>query len=162
MGEHLAEIYEKQQKKKAAVHTYKLALAAASPYPGAGAFNQGINEHLEKLGASDQASESYPNAEERDELSRMRSVKLPKIGPDNASAEVFVVIGPGAKIEDVKFLKGPETFSSAKEKLTSTVTNQVFPDNGPTRIIRRGMLGCFSLTGCTLAFMPLVAVRSVN
>jgi tetratricopeptide (TPR) repeat protein/transglutaminase-like putative cysteine protease len=56
-----------------------------------------------------------------------------------------------------KYLKTAETIIKAKP-----FSNVHFPDDGPTRIIRRGILFCSSYSGCGLTLMPIESVRAVN
>jgi len=160
-GEHLGEIYEKQQKKVAAIQAYRLALAASTPFPGSAKFTDNIQQKLKFLGAKESKTTfgAYPGG---DELSRMRTAKLSRLIPDSGSAELFLLIGPGSKVEDVLFISGSDKLKTQVKSLTSMHINQPLPDDGPTRLVRRAMLGCFQVTGCSLVLMPPDLVRSVN
>jgi len=38
----------------------------------------------------------------------------------------------------------------------------LFPDQGPERLLRRGILMCDPLSHCTFVFYPISSVRSVD
>jgi hypothetical protein len=43
-----------------------------------------------------------------------------------------------------------------------TKLNVVFPDHAQTRLLRRGMVVCSSITGCELVLLTPDSVKSVN
>jgi len=161
VGDHLGQVYERQKKKGAAIHTYRLALAASSGSPRDKVFVDEVHKRLEGLGANSWKPlyGTYPGG---DELSRMRTIKLPRLIPGTVSGEVFLLLGPRSKVQDVKFIRGSDELKSAIRALSSTSINQPFPDDGPTHLVRRGILGCYSATGCSLVLLPLELVRSVD
>jgi hypothetical protein len=92
----------------------------------------------------------------------MRTIKLPRLTPGTANAEVFLLLGPGSKIQDVKFISGSDELKSAVSALSTASINQPFPDDGPTRLVRRGMLGCYPTAGCSLVLLPPDMVHSAD
>jgi len=97
----------------------------------------------------------------------MRTVKLNRLVPGTASAEFFVLLSqnPGtsqAKVEDVKFISGSDELKSADQALRSAKLKVVFPDDGPTRLVRRGILGCYAVTGCSFVMLEPNDVHSVD
>jgi len=78
-----------------------------------------------------------------------------------ASAEFFVLFGRDAKVE-VKFISGSDSLKSVQKTLESTNFNLKFPDDRPTRILRRGIVGCYQYAGCSFVVMPTDTVVSVQ
>jgi tetratricopeptide (TPR) repeat protein len=161
VGDHLGQVYEKQNKREAAVQTYRLALAASSSTSGQGASLDEIRKRLTRLGA-DSAKPLYGAYPGGDVLGRARTFKLRRLIPGTGNAEVFLLLGPGSKVEDVKFISGSDKLKSAAKSLSSVSINQPFPDDRPTRLVRRGLLGCYSITGCSLVLLTPDLVRSVD
>ena len=82
-------------------------------------------------------------------------------------AEFFLVYAPdssrNAQAIDVKFIKGDERLRPLAAQLKTTKYQLVFPDNSPTRIIRRGALLCLPTPGaCTFTMTSPELVRSVE
>ena len=103
----LGQLYEKEQKLSDAVHMYNLALEASPD--------------MTDTQARMRTLANVPLPEERmkagEELSWMRTVKLPKILNKLASADFDVVIAPNGKIEKVAFVAGSELLGSAANNL---------------------------------------------
>jgi tetratricopeptide (TPR) repeat protein len=161
IGDHLGQVYEKQGKRQAAVHIYKLALAASSPTAIPRERLDELRKRVTSLGGSvpNQVLGFYPGG---DELSRMRTIKLSLLSKKNANAEFFFMVGPGSKVEEVKFITGSDELKSATKVLSALTVDQPFPGNSPTHVVRRGMVGCYVSTGCSLVLLPPDSVRSVN
>ena len=92
----------------------------------------------------------------------MRTTKIPELKLETGSAEFFVLIGPASKVEGVKFISGSEKLKPAEKNLSSARFNAVFPDDGPTKLVRRGILSCSAITGCSFVLYTPDMVRSVN
>jgi tetratricopeptide (TPR) repeat protein len=161
-GEHLGEVYEQQKRKAAAVQLYRLALAA-SPLQSGGVYIQTEQtiQKIVKLGGSIAKPKQNLNHPE-EELSRMRIIKLPRLISETASAEFFVLIGRDSKVDEVKFISGSDKLKTADKALASAEFDLPLPDEVPTRIIRRGILGCYAVTGCSFVMYPTYDVKSVN
>jgi hypothetical protein len=86
------------------------------------------------------------------QLNDARTFKIPRIVGGTASAEFFVLIGPGDKVE-AKFISGSDSLKGAHKILESTKFNIKFPDHYPTRILRRGIVGCYQYTGCSFVLI---------
>src|SRR5205085_5178161 len=97
-----------------------------------------------------------------EELSRMRTVKLPRIISGSASAEFFLLFGPGAKLEAVKFISGSDKLSSAERTIRTAIFPVSYPDNSKARIVRRAILACSPLSGCELVLYNPQTVNSVD
>jgi tetratricopeptide (TPR) repeat protein len=155
-GDHLGQVYEQDHKKDQAIRMYRLALAEAR-VPDRMKETQARLEHL---GGVTKTGRFGPNGTE--ELSEMRTFKLQHITSDTASAEFFLLFGPGSKLEDIKFVSGSDKLKSADKALSSVAFKLPFPDDGPTRLLRRGLLSCSPISGCTLVLYTPNMVRSLN
>ncbi len=154
VGDHLGQLYEQQHKRVAALNTYALALAANDK------MRDTRQRLIRLLGGSANVERTINYA--RSDLSKMRSTHLRRIVGGSASAEFFLLFSPGPKIEEVKFVSGREELKSAEKALRSTKFDVPFPDDAPTRLVRRGMLVCSTVTGCDFVLMTPDIVRSVN
>ncbi len=171
VGDHLAQIYEKLGRKQEAIQTYAQALAATRPLPE-------TRERLARLaGGEDELKMLRTRGGE--ELSALRTVKLGKLLKESASAEFFVLLSPGlaaaptagaaaasgtgAKIEEVRFASGSEKLRPLAGALRAVHFLAIFPDDTPTKLVRRGILSCSALTGeCVFVLLPPDLVTSVN
>ncbi|HZR32145.1 MAG TPA: DUF3857 domain-containing protein [Terriglobales bacterium] len=156
IGDHLGQVYEQEHKKQQAVYTYQLALAAAG-VSGRMPETQLRLEHLNGKTTSDRLDNSVAA-----DLSLRRTFKLRRITPETASAEFFLVLGQGSKVEEVKFISGSDKLKSADKVLSSLNFKTPLPDDGPTRLVRRGILSCYLTSGCSFVFLTPDMVRSVN
>jgi hypothetical protein len=70
-----------------------------------------------------------------------------------ASAQFWLVFTPHG-VEEVKMITGDPSLSHAADLLKKHVYPQTFPDPGPVKIVRRGILSCsqFSST-CQLVLL---------
>ena len=164
IGRHLGRVYEQQGKRAAALHAYQLAYCA-SPFqsvPGLPVapltFKKDASElehDIRRLGGQPESTTF------RNDLNQMRTIKLARTISGNMSAEFFVVLGPGNKV-DAKFVSGSDSLKGIQNTLESTSFNLRFPDDRPTRILRRGIVGCYQYTGCSFVLIPPDAVFSVQ
>jgi tetratricopeptide (TPR) repeat protein len=165
IGGHLGHVYEQQGKKEAALHTYQLAYTASpskstqSTLPTHPPFFRrdapALEKDIRRLGGKLESPDLM------DDLNHMRTFKLPRIVGGTSSAEFLVLIGPGAKVE-AKFVSGSDSLKGVHATLESTNFNQTFPDDHPTRLLRRGIVGCYQYTGCSFVLIPPDTVFSVQ
>jgi len=105
-----------------------------------------------------------PTFEAGAELSCLRTFSV--LGPKvtKGSAQFFVLFGGsgGSKVEEVKFIAGSEELKNAGKFLSATDFKVVFPDDGPERLVRRGILYCDPTTKCTFVLYPPGSVQSVD
>lgn len=154
-GDHLGQVYEKEHKPAAAIHTYALTLARL------GSMQETYDKLVRLIGSPAKADAAINEA--RGELSRIRSVHLERIAQGSASADLFIVFSPGEKVEDVKFISGSEKLRSADRALKLAKFNVLFPDDNPdTRLVRRGLLACSEITGCEFVLLTPDLVRSAE
>lgn len=159
-ADHLGQVYEKEGKKQAAIHTYQLALAVNIGKLGMTDGQLETRTRLEHLHPG--ASDSVTLVNSTSELSTIRTFKVAGLSQKSGTAEFFLLFGPGSKVEDVKFISGSDQLKSAVKIVPTIPFKVVFPDDGPTRLLRRAMLACSSISGCNLVLFTLDSVRSVN
>jgi tetratricopeptide (TPR) repeat protein/transglutaminase-like putative cysteine protease len=156
VGDHLGQILEKQGRKQEAIRTYAMAAMATRPVPE-------TRERLAKLtGSKGKAEAAISDAAAH--FSALKSAKAGKSPPgvQYESAEFFVTLGPGPKVEEVKFIKGSEKLKLHGDLLRGAAFQVVFPDSTPAKIIRRGVLSCSSTRGCTFVMQPADTVTSTE
>jgi tetratricopeptide (TPR) repeat protein len=155
-GDHLAQTYQKLDKKRDAEHTYKLAFAqATSP------LKEDIKGRYQLLMGKDADPEESPvllkrgttsnNFGAEDELSRARTTKISATAATTGSATFTIVFSPG-KIEDVKFVNGEEKLKPMAIRIANSKLRAEFPDSTPARLTRRGVLVC-GVTGCDFTLL---------
>jgi tetratricopeptide (TPR) repeat protein/transglutaminase-like putative cysteine protease len=118
-------------------------------------------DHLREVRAKQHKGSTLPDE------NQARTTKLPRLLPGNDSAEFFVLFAGASKTattkaDEVKFVSGSEKLRSAEKVLRSINFKMPFPDDGPTHIVRRGILGCYTYTGCSFVLLKLRDVHSVN
>jgi tetratricopeptide (TPR) repeat protein/transglutaminase-like putative cysteine protease len=164
IGRHLGEVYEHQKKTAAALHMYELAYSATPSLPvlprptDVPVFKKdasALEQDIHRLGGKPESSAFI------DDLNHMRTFKLPRIVSGTATAEFLLLIEPGGKAE-AKFISGSDSLKGIQKALESTSFNLKFPDDHPTRILRRGIVGCYQYTGCSFVLIPPNAVFSVQ
>ena len=152
VADHLGQVYEQQGKKAEAIHAYRLALTAYRDLPK-------TRERLEKLGGAAEPFEAglfNPRTSPQDELSKMRLVPVPTITEQTGNAEFFLLFSIKG-IEEARFVSGTGKLEQAAGVLSKLSYNLAFPDDGPERIARRGVLSCSQYTTpkCNLVlFLP--------
>jgi tetratricopeptide (TPR) repeat protein/transglutaminase-like putative cysteine protease len=142
IGEHLGRVYEQRHQKQLAIHTYQLALGAAS----FGGDNTVIKNDITRLGGT---PDTYAGSSD---LSQMRTVHLPRMASSKAQAEFFVLFGADGKTE-AKFISGTESLRSATKTIASAKFSISLPDEHPAHLVLRGIVGCYQYSGCSIVMM---------
>jgi hypothetical protein len=156
-ADHLGQVYERQGKKTEAIHAYRLALAVFGDLPE-------TRERLEKLGGSRDplvAGLRNPTNSPREELSQMRSVPVPEIAEQTGNAEFFVLFSVKG-VEEVRFISGSGKLEPAAAVLSKLSYKFPFPDAGPERIARRGILSCSQYTTPKCNFVLFLPANTQN
>ncbi len=137
VGDHLAQIYEKQGRREDAIRTYALAMTAERPDPK-------IRERLAVLlGGADRADTVAQKS--RDQLQNERTIALDGTGPAGAAADFFVLLDNRSgrvAVESVTFISGDEALRRLADALPRAKYDATFPDASPAKILRRGTLSC--------------------
>ncbi len=164
IADHLAQVYEKTGNKEEALHMYRLALKCYLSGPGGIAKTR---ERMEKL--SPGSSTLGPKDEQAtvSELSQMRTVKLPHLTAETANADFIAVFARdpktgAAKIEGARFIGGSEVLKNEVAAVQSAKFPMALPADGQARILRRGVVGCFPVSGCSFTLLNTGDVHSVN
>jgi tetratricopeptide (TPR) repeat protein len=158
VGDHLAQIYQKQGEKDRAIHMFALAIAAPHSVPETRArlvILLGGNTGVDAL-----VKQAQP------ELASIRTLPAGKLLKEDAQAEFWVLMSPGsktAKVDAVKFVSGSEKLRPLAAKLRDLEYGPMFPDASPLKLIRRGTLACSASTGdCAFTLIRPEDVRSLN
>ena len=154
-ADHLGQLYEKQGKTKDAIHMYALA---AGSVPGGASYRP----DLDRL-APNRAAASKMENDARGELSKRRSISLPRHNGSKGTAEIFVLFTSDGSIKATKFISGPEQMKPLESEVKSAKFNVLFPDAGPERIVRRVITVCTPPDAtCEFVLMTPDVVRTVN
>jgi tetratricopeptide (TPR) repeat protein len=151
-GDHLGQIYEKQGKLTQALDVYKMARARA--YPPVPGLEERDNALRKRVGSS---ASNADNGVDR--LQKMRIVHLPRLKPLSASAD-FLVLFAGGKVSEVKMLGGDQKLEPYGSLLKQARFNAPFPDQGPERVVRQGVLSCSAYDPDYMFLMMLPADAS--
>jgi tetratricopeptide (TPR) repeat protein/transglutaminase-like putative cysteine protease len=158
VGDHLGQIYEKKGEKEKAIHTYALSLSGLRPSPE----TRGRLAHL--LGGDDKVDAVVKKY--HDELQADRTLRVAGKPAFTGNAESFVLLGEGsagASVDGVKFVSGEEKLRSLDDTLRHLKFALNFPDDTPTKILRRGILSCPQTNSqCTYVLMLPDDVRSID
>jgi len=142
VGDHLGQLYQKEHKLPEALHMYNLALESSPDMTETQARMRTL--------AHVQLPEHRMSAGE--ELSWMRTTKLPKITDTWGSADFDVLIAPSGKVENSAFIAGSELLRSAVKNLQEMSFTEAMPGGSTAYLRRRGVLSCDS--ACTFVFYP--------
>jgi tetratricopeptide (TPR) repeat protein len=158
VGDHLAQIYEKQGDKDRAIHIYALSLSGLRPTPE-------TRDRLASL-AGGNAQADAAVARYKPELDHLSTVDLGK-ATQTGNADFFVLLsggaGSNAHVDAVKFVSGDEKLKTFTEALRTADYHLTFPDNTPVKVLRRGTLSCSVTTGkCEFVLTLPDDVRTVD
>jgi tetratricopeptide (TPR) repeat protein/transglutaminase-like putative cysteine protease len=178
VGDHLAQIYEKRGEREKSIATYAQALAAYKPLPetrprlaallghAASSSSKTVDKPVKNAAATKVAGKGSPQKpildlkidalveKGRRELEAMRTVGLGPLVKESAQADFYLVVGPGPKVEDVRFISGSDQLKPFTDALRAAQFKITFPDSTPTRLLRRGTLSCAPATDCKLMLVP--------
>ncbi|HEU5453298.1 MAG TPA: tetratricopeptide repeat protein, partial [Terriglobales bacterium] len=133
VGDHLGQIYEKLGDKQKAIDTYTEALAVPNKVDATRA-------RLAALVGDAKVDGMVKQVAATPSKSGTLSVTSPK--KISGSADFFVLLVPGPKVEDVKWIGGSDELKGMSEALRGSSYDDVFPDGGDAKLIRRGTLTC--------------------
>ena len=137
VGDHLAQIYEKRGRREDAIRTYAMALSGLRP----------ALETKGRLASLVGGERNVPKLVERNrvELEALRRVKVERPAAVAGTAEFFVIVvsaSGGSRIEAAKFISGEDGLKPLGDHLSNRPLDFAFPDDVPTRVVRRGTLSC--------------------
>jgi Flp pilus assembly protein TadD len=162
IGDHLAQVDEQQHKLKAASHMYQLALATMERRLPTDR-RDAIRQHVKAIDpTADLSTGPRLSHGPTDDLVDARRVKVGRVVQKSASAEFFILLAPGNKVENVSYVSGSAELEEAQPRLTNADFHATFPEGSDARVVRRGLLMCSDIIGCEFVLYPLDSVRSVN
>ncbi|MGA3239765.1 MAG: tetratricopeptide repeat protein [Bryobacteraceae bacterium] len=158
---YLGQIYQRQGKKTEAIHAYQLALAVNSDLAE-------TRERLEKLGGSTEdrptlrrGAPASPRVSPEDELSELRTSPVPGLKYQHGTAEFFLLFSASG-MDDSQFIRGDEDLKPAAGALGKLHYRMPFPDEGPEKIARRGILSCSQVTTPNCTFVLLLPANTTK
>jgi hypothetical protein len=155
IGDHLAQIYEKENRKQDAIELYAMALASPGPMP----------ETKPRLVSLLGSESSLPPVTEGalEKLTQSHTIKLKNSHNADGIAEFWILLTPGPKVADVKFISGDESLRAFVSDLQAAPFTNSFPDATEVKLPRRGKLTCSRSTGqCSFLLMSAETIRSAN
>jgi tetratricopeptide (TPR) repeat protein len=160
-GYHLGMVAEKRGRKDEAIRLYAQGAAVLNTTPEA-------RESLLRL-ISPASIDALLQTAQR-EVRQYNVFNLGQLVPDlktPVQADFYLVYVPdsvhNAQAIDVKFIDGVESLKPLAARLKTIKYPLVFPDNSPTKVIRRGALLCLPKPGpCTFTMLSPDVVRSID
>jgi TonB family protein len=156
VADHLGQIYDQQGRHEAAIHMWRLAIASNSKYedPKERLRNAGVPVS-EPFSLSGRMAAKLGPISPAEELGKLRTIAMPAISEQDGSADFFLLISKQG-IEDVQFISGSDAFKNAAHTIQAAKYEFPFPDAGPEKIVRSGVLSCSKYTpSCQLTMLPL-------
>jgi len=152
VAEHLRQIYEKQHKPAAATKMRGFLAPAAANSTQSGPGKPDARIHLNS---------------QNPELSNMRISKVERFAKGTSSVEITTLLtwDPKTsqfKIDDWKAIGDTDKLKPSAQVISSIRFKLTSPDGAPVRLVRRGILGCYEYTGCSLVLFEPDLVRSVR
>ena len=170
VASHLCQVYERLHKTASAIRMCRLAVyrIPMSEQLALRQYKPEMDEaqhRLDHLTGSSTASKGAGNAS--DVAIRERTFKLTRFLPGTESGDFFILLSSDGKsktfkVEDTKFINGSDKMKFQGKQLKNIDFNVPAPSDFPTRFVRRGILGCYEYTGCSLVLLEPASVRSVN
>jgi TonB family protein len=134
IGDHLAQIHEKQGRKTEAIQMYELALATSHPMPE----TRGRLASL--LGADHDIDQLAEQAKPR--LKEARTILIKNSHRAEGIAEFWILLSPGPKVRVVKFITGEEELAQLAKDIEAASFPDCFPEATELQLVRRGRLSC--------------------
>ena len=161
VGYHAGMVAEKRGKKDEAIRLYAQATVALRTTPEA-------RESLLRLTGPTSVETLLQTAQK--DLREYNVFTMGQLMPNlkaPVEAEFYLVYAPdsarNAEAIDVRFIKGAESLKPLAAQLKAIKYPLIFPDNSPTKIIRRGALLCLPKPGaCTFTIVSPDLLRSVD
>ncbi len=149
IGDHLAQLYERQGRRAEAVHTYALALATDRAAPPE------ARAHLAAIAGGAARANRLVEEAAHGGLQAMRTVRLGRTTRIRASGVVELLLGPGPRVEDLRFSNGGDELRPLADAIRAAGPSFpiAFPDSTPIRVPRRGVVGCSPASGCSIVLM---------
>jgi hypothetical protein len=158
IGDHLGQVYEKLGKKQQAAQAYAMVLNT-SGQNGDPILRQRMTANLTSLAAEG----VKPRKDAGGDLNAMGVYRVGTIkewggGYKTATFGIALTKAQGTPL--VWFLNGADELKESAADLSKIKFKISFPDDGPTRVVERGMLSCTETTkSCTLVMLPVATAK---
>jgi tetratricopeptide (TPR) repeat protein len=158
VGDHLGQIYEKRGDNQKAIETYSQSLSGLRP-------SLETYDHLAALVGGRDKIDPYIK-KYRPALDDSLTLPMGKLGNVTGSAEYFLLLAGDPKkvsVDSLKFVGGDERMRVYEDAIRHIPWKLNFPDDTPTRILRRGILFCAASSGnCEFILSLPDDVRTVD
>ena len=94
----------------------------------------------------------------KDDFEKRESREPERPSPGEAAADFFVVFGKSG-VDGVRFITGDERLKALADALKRLPVANLFPDDGPAKIVRRGTMTC-TAASCTFRMVPVGDVKA--
>ncbi len=153
LAEHVAELYEAKGDRDIAASFYARALALPNPdVTAAPKLLALVPDTVRRTSLVSSAMASVVDA---------RTATVPRIPDVAGGADVFVRVGPGGAVDDVRFAGGAPEMRPEAEMVRAAKVPSRLPRSDAPPVIRQGTLMCGgpSPTTCRLVLVPVSLVR---
>lgn len=99
---------------------------------------------------------------ERRALAEELRFTLPRVADATGTVHAFVLLSPGGRVEDVRFVSGSESLRPGIELLRAAAIPSRIPAGSAAKVVRRAMAFCATGTTCEAVLIPVDAVTSVR
>jgi len=151
-------IYEKEGKKEDAQRAYALALTARRP-------ELQTRSRLAALVGGDAKVDAFVDKYHVN-LEKERTLAVGNSGHASGKADFFLLVAHDQdsplEVERVAFIDGDEALKPLTEQLQNVRHSQLFPDDTPVKILRRGTLSCKTDGDCAFQLALPDDVKSVD
>ena len=149
IGDHLVQVYDKQGRKDRAAQISSLALAAI-PVNGDSRLR---NKFLARGSKSPAVATKWGDSLK--DLARLSEFRLSSSSAKEGTAQFELTLAKGQVADEVKFIRGNEDMRDLASTIKTLQFNAEFPDDGPTKIVRRGDVTCSRDRGCSFHLWPV-------
>jgi tetratricopeptide (TPR) repeat protein/transglutaminase-like putative cysteine protease len=154
IGDHLGQVYEKLAKKQQAAQSYAMVVNLLGQN-GDPALRQRMKANLTSLAAQGVKTTKDGGGD----LSALRSYRASAIkewGGGYKTATFGIALTKTRGTPLLWFLSGADELKESGADLSKIKFKISFPDDGPTRVVERGMLSCSeAMKVCTLVLLPV-------
>jgi hypothetical protein len=155
IGEHLGQVYEARGERGDAIKLYQLSVAA-----GAASSSFSIQRLRELNGGT--VDEARVKAAATDALISLRTLSLPQLATERASAEFLLLVDGTGSILDARFLKGDRVLETSAAQLVGVRSSFRALEGAPLRLVRRASISCVPGAKCTGVLHLPGDVRSIE
>ncbi len=153
VGDHLGQIYARQGKRTAAIHVWQLAMAADRSLAG-------TRERLVKIGSfSTPSGRNTVSSEE--ELGKLRTIEIPRNHREGRQCGIFPAVLERQSLRSSLYQRTGLAQDSGNWSDASQLWLSQFPDDGPEKLVRRGILSCsaYSKPSCRFTLLLPASTR---